>query len=202
MAEALTRTDYRALALAGAVQASFLVHATANGRPVDGAARNGVLAGITTHQAGTLAEVFADPSAFALGIATLSDALAGRAVTPEVARYTLHQIALARRLQKRGRVADHLSTLLDGLQEQPSAFAFAHIYEETIATLGKRVQVTGDAERLQQEAIAADVRALLLGGVRFAWLWLQLGGRRWQLLLHRGTLLGNLAALQRKLDAD
>jgi high frequency lysogenization protein len=199
VAEPLSRQDYRLLALAGVVQAASLVHATANGRPVDDAARRSVLAAVTTHRAESLAAVFAEPAAFTLGLGALQEALTGTAVTPEVARYALQLVDLAGRLQKNTRVADALSTLLDGLQEQPSSYALGHIYEETIATLGKRVQVTGDGGHLRQEAVAADVRALLLGGVRFAWLWHQLGGRRWQLILRRRDVLLGLSALQQKL---
>jgi len=73
------------------------------------------------------------------------------------------------------------------------------VYEETIAHLGKRVQVTGEAGRLQQDSVAAEVRALLLGGIRFAWLWHQLGGRRWHLVLRRSDVLLALQHLQNKL---
>ena len=42
---------------------------------------------------------------------------------------------------------------------------------------------------LQDENKAARVRALFLAGVRAAFLWHQLGGRRWQLLFQRKRLL-------------
>ncbi len=198
MAE-LTRQDYGALALAGVVQAADLVNAIANGRVVDEAARSAVLAAITTHHAQSLEEVFADLSNYAHGIRVMKAALSGQAVTPEVARYTLHLIELAGRLQRNGPIAKQLGTLLDGLQDHPTSYGLGYIYEETIAKLGKRIQVTGEPTRLQQESTAADVRALLLGGVRFAWLWLQLGGRRWHLIVRRGKLLIALAELERKL---
>ena len=65
----------------------------------------------------------------------------------------------------------------------------------SISTLGKRIQVTGNPELLQQSRVADEIRSLLLGGVRFAWLWHQLGGRRWHLILRRRALLTALKAL-------
>jgi len=52
---------------------------------------------------------------------------------------------------------------------------------------------------LQQPAVAQEIRSLLLAGVRFAWLWLQLGGRRWQLILQRRPVLSALDSLNNTL---
>ena len=71
----------------------------------------------------------------------------------------------------------------------------AGVYQASVSTLGKRIQVTGNPQLLQQEETANEIRALLLGGVRFAWLWQQLGGRRWQLVLQRKPVLRALQAL-------
>ena len=61
--------------------------------------------------------------------------------------------------------------------------------------------MTGDPELLRQEGIADSIRALLLGGIRFAWLWHQLGGRRWHLVLKRGEILRALKALDTVLQS-
>jgi high frequency lysogenization protein len=198
--DTFSAAEFRLLALASTVQAAFLVHATATGRPVDRAARTALLATVATHNAGALDEVFPNPQHLALGTRVLHDALAGKAVTPDVARYALGLVNLAGRLRKNAPVLDQLGALLTGLQDEPSAAMLAHIYAETIATLGKRIQVTGAADRLRDATVAADVRALLLGGVRCAWLWQQLGGHRWQLILHRRKLLLALATLHKKLQ--
>ena len=64
-----------------------------------------------------------------------------------------------------------------------------------IRTLGKRIQVTGNPELLKLDETANNIRTLLLGGVRFAWLWQQLGGRRWHLVFKRKQLLRAMEAL-------
>lgn len=67
-----------------------------------------------------------------------------------------------------------------------------------ISRLGKRIQVAGDPDLLKRESVADTIRAELLAGVRFAWLWHQLGGRRWHLVLRRRQLLVALETLERK----
>jgi high frequency lysogenization protein len=54
---------------------------------------------------------------------------------------------------------------------------------------------------LQMEHVADRIRALLLAGVRLAWLWQQLGGRRWHLILRRRTVLVGLRALPHSSNA-
>ena len=61
-----------------------------------------------------------------------------------------------------------------------------------------RIQVAGDPDLLKRESVADTIRAELLAGVRFAWLWQQLGGRRWHLVLRRRQLLVALETLERK----
>ena len=192
--------DYPSLALAGVAQAAALVHAIANGRPIDTAAREATLAAVMTHQAHDFNEVFPNPSDFQLGIRHLRNALGGEEVTPEVARYTLQLMDLAKRLGRSQRLSARLGQLLDALQmnadHQPDAADLANVYQETISKLGKRVQVTGDPALLRQERVADSIRAQLLAGVRFAWLWQQLGGRRWHLILRRRSLLLALQSLK------
>jgi high frequency lysogenization protein len=63
------------------------------------------------------------------------------------------------------------------------------IYQDTLSHERFRIKVTGSAQHLQNPQNADIIRALLLAGVRAAFLWRQLGGRRWRLLLQRKKLL-------------
>jgi len=68
----------------------------------------------------------------------------------------------------------------------PQVFSrLAELYAGTLSTLRPRVMVTGNPQWLQQPALVERVRASLLAAVRSAVLWRQIGGRQWQLLLHR-----------------
>ena len=62
-------------------------------------------------------------------------------------------------------------------------------YVDSLGQLRFRVQIRGDAKQLQAPGMAERIRAILLAGVRAAWLWRRLGGRRWHLILTRGQIL-------------
>jgi len=182
--------DYGALSLAGVFLAATLVHRMASGDRVDRAQQDTLLATIPTHQATELSEVFPHPAAYQLGAQMAMNALSGRSTAPEILRYALQLVDLAKLLRGVPQIVAKLGRLLDDLDPTSNSTAeLANIYQQTISTLGKRIQVTGDPQILQREESADTIRALLLAGVRMAWLWHQLGGRRWLLILRRQPLL-------------
>jgi high frequency lysogenization protein len=196
MPSATEAIDYAALALAGVVQAAALVHRMAHGQALPEDAHRAVLRTVPTRQAGALTEIFPNPADFRLGAAMAVEALSGRSATPEILRYTLQLVELAKVLGGVPQVVEKLGRLIDAIDPQePDEQQLGSIYQQTVSTLGKRIQVTGDPKILQQEQVADSVRALLLAGVRMAWLWHQLGGRRWHLILRRGALLSALRPL-------
>lgn len=75
----------------------------------------------------------------------------------------------------------------------------ARLYQDTISTLPYRIQVQGKIENLKNENIANRIRALLLGGIRSAVLWYQLGGRRWHLVFYRKRVQETAGNIRRKL---
>lgn len=62
-------------------------------------------------------------------------------------------------------------------------------YVDTLGKLPFRVQIRGDASQLKAAGMAERIRAILLAGIRAAWLWDRLGGRRWHLIVFRSRLL-------------
>jgi high frequency lysogenization protein len=190
------RIDYRALALAGVVQAAAMVHRVAHGESLPEAPLRALLRTIPTRNAGGLQEIFPEPGEFRVGAEAALEAFSGRSRTPEILRYSLQVVELARMLSSVPQVLEKLAGLIDGVDRQdPDEQQLSRIYQQTVSTLGKRIQVTGDPPTLQQEQVADRVRALLLAGVRLGWLWQQLGGRRWHLVLRRGALLVALRPL-------
>ncbi len=188
-------TDYHALALAGVVMAADLVHAAAHGLHQNEAAAAAVKAAITSQHAEQLREVFPQIGDFRTGVKAAVAALQGKPENPESLRYALQLIELASLLRQSPEVIERLGRELDRLPQNPTDAELASVYQASISTLGKRIQVTGNPALLQQEETADGIRALLLGGVRFAWLWQQLGGRRWHLVLKRKQLLRGMEAL-------
>jgi len=188
-------TDYASLSLAGVVLAAELVHAKARGLHQAPGTAQTIKNAITSHHAASLREVFPDMGDFRPGVESAIAALQGKQQNPEILRYALQLIELAALLKKSPEVIEKLGRELDTLPLDPTDRELAGVYQSTISTLGKRIQVTGDPALLQQANTAEEIRALLLGGVRFAWLWQQLGGRRWHLVMQRKTLLRALQAL-------
>ena len=71
------------------------------------------------------------------------------------------------------------------------------IYQDTLSKLKFRIKVTGSAQHLQDEHNADIIRALLLSGIRSAFLWRQLGGQRWKLVFQRRKIMQAAQQLSR-----
>ena len=216
----MTNLDYRSLALAALFEALAEMQSTAEGRASgDGPLANEALsreregeplAGIEhllvplfTIDADSLAAVFAPPARYRNGIETAGSAIAGERNALRLLNYAFAVMELATLLKREDRIAGQLSQRLRALADAPRdaalLLALDETYQETIGRLGKRIQVSGDPNALKQPQVAARIRALLLAAVRFAWLWRQLGGRRWQLIVGRRKALASMDALKRKL---
>jgi len=211
-----------AAALAGLVQAAATVHAIAHGRPVDATHKAALIRAIFTTNPDSLDDIFPTLAPYREGLrmaATMLSSPAGAAVEP--LKYSLVLLDLEKRLRARpalvqqiGQGIDHLAQREphwddsggssgddsggnSGHKEVPEHVyrELSELYQQTVSTLSRRVQVTGDVSQLRRDDVAAEVRALLLAGIRFAWLWRQLGGRRWHLVLRRSNIRRALAEL-------
>ncbi len=197
----MTNLDYRSLALAALFEALAEMQSTAEGRGGDDIQH--LLTPLFAIDADSLAAVFASPARYRNGIETAASAIAGERNALRLLNYAFAVMELATLLKREDRIAGHLSQRLRALANAPRdaalLLALDEAYQETIGRLGKRIQVSGDPNALKQPQVAARIRALLLAAVRFAWLWRQLGGRRWQLIVGRRKALESLDALKRKL---
>lgn len=122
-------------------------------------------------------------------------------ISREILRYGLSIILLERKLTTNNSMLQTIASNLEQISSKVEHFGLFHdnvfsacggLYEQTISTFNHRIQVVGDMAYLQQPHIAAQIRTLLLTGIRSAMLWNQLGGRRWHLLLKREKLLNDL----------
>lgn len=201
----------QAIALAGVAQAGRLVDQVARTGSCPDTFLQASLGSLFVFEQQRAEEIFHGIAGVRLGLDTLAGLLLNRQAPqqPEVVRYLFNLLHLERRfaanpemmsvvrsrLEHTGFRSEHFDTSLNTLSHSVSG-----IYQDTLSTLSFRVQVTGSAEHLQTPRCADSVRALLLAGVRSAFLWRQLGGRRWKLLLQRRKL-GILARdLARDLD--
>lgn len=201
----------RTLALAGLFQAARLTQQLAReGRCPAEALAAGVHS-LFMIDAGTTTEVFGGVGGVKLGLKLLRDKLAGKTEPSdmEIARYVVALLALERRLERRPDAQDAIRRGLEAVEAQtrglepaagealpvPVVEKIAELYTQTVSPLGPRILVNGEQGYLANSLIAAKVRCALFAGIRAAFLWRQLGGRRWQLLFQRKKIADEASAI-------
>ena len=195
----------RVLALAGVFQASALVHSIATTGVADRQAFETSIASLYALDADSVIDVYGGSvSDLRLGLETLGRELSGRISNPQIIRYAFTLLHIERRLSRNRMM---VATLREGVAAASRQAAqlgrvhenvisrFEELYVNTVSTLKPRVVVHGKPLFLQQPHYVAEIRALLLAGVRSAVLWSQLGGRRWHLLFTRKAVAGEAQRL-------
>lgn len=145
-----------------------------------------------------------------LGLQNLCALLANRqeAEQRESVRYFFSILHLERRFAANEPMRDVVRSRLRHASFRAEHFAshvsdichsISGIYQDTFSRLPQRIRVTGSAQHLENEQNADVVRSLLLAGIRAAYLWRQLGGRRWKLIFQRKTMLRSAQKLSRGL---
>lgn len=206
----MSTLEQQALALAGVAQAARLVDQLSRTGSYPAEFLQASIHSLFRFEAEDAAAVFGGSAGVKLGLDTLSTLLANRQgqESREVTRYLFALLHLERRfaadpemmgvvhsrLRHASFKAEHFS---DNVGEV--CHSIAGIYADTLSQLRFRIKVTGSAQHLQDRQTADKVRALLLAGIRSAFLWRQLGGRRWKLVLQRRRLLVTSEALSRGL---
>ena len=189
------------LALAGTAQAGFLVYQLAH----HGLAAHDKFAPLVNSLFALdpqgVQDIYGEPGKLRLGLQLLVEIVedgTGSPANAETVRYVLGLLHLQGRLHGN---ANMLAQLRRGLESIAGRYAhdqrletecireLAKLYQDTISHVGKRIQVRGDMRFLQNEQVADKVRVALLAGIRSAWLWHQVGGRRWHLLVRRKKVL-------------
>jgi high frequency lysogenization protein len=80
------------------------------------------------------------------------------------------------------------------------SYSLAGIYSDIISPLSAKIKVIGKIEYLQNSLVQAKVRASLLGCVRSAILWYQVGGSRFQFLFSRKRICNAAQELLTKIN--
>lgn len=201
MSERFSPEQQQLLALAAVFEAAQLADDVAQHGDCDSKALEELMAGVMALDADDFDSIYAQPARLREGVSLISRSLnkdsAGARLRP--LNYGLALLHLSGKLRKNDDTVSILRNRLLALSGQQAHFeklsddAFCHriagIYVDTLGTFRFRIQVKGDPAHLQDDNKAARIRALFLAGVRAAFLWHQLGGRRWHLLFHRKRLL-------------
>lgn len=192
----------RMLAFAGIYQAAALVHQLATQGKSDTDALTATLNSLFVENPETTEAVFGGFAGLMLGMRTLKTQMNGSAPNEQrnmqLTQYVIGIIALENKLSKQPELVERLFKKLAVPESQRKHFGLLHdntlagialIYTDVVSQLHPKIMVRGSHGYLSQPSIANRIRAVLLAGIRSAFLWKQVGGSRWQLLFKRGSYL-------------
>ena len=202
--------EQRTLALAGVAQAARIVDLAAKTGSWPTPFVEASIHSLFCFDPDAVDTVFGTPQGIRLGLEQLSACLglSQDEASADTLRYTLAILQLERRFAPRDDLqaivhsrlkhtaykAENFSSDIKGLSANISS-----IYQDTLSTLPYRIKVTGSAQHLNNPHVADVVRALLMCGVRAAFLWRQLGGTRLKLMFSRGAVRESAARMARDL---
>lgn len=206
---------HKTLALAAIFQAAALADSLARRGTADAHAMKTLLESVIVFDTDNPEAIYGTVHQLSIGLRALEGCLTvgGFRENENYAHqleYSLGMIQLESQLSRSDKLLGTLRTRLENAQKQLIHFDndicaqgminhFAGAYVDTIGTLGFKLQIKGNQQKLQTVGIPEQIRAVLLAGIRAAWLWKRLGGRRWHLLLTRGQILEELRSLIKEL---
>ena len=206
----LSTIEQQAVALAGVAQAARLVDqlSKTGSYPIEFLEPS--IHSLFEFDADSVVDVYGGLPGVRLGLQNLSSLLANRQEDEnrDVVRYVFSMLYLERKFSADSGMMSVVHSRLQHASFNAEHFAghvndichsISGIYQDTLSKLRFRIKVTGSAQHLQDSQNADIVRALLLAGIRAAYLWRQLGGRRYKLLLQRKRLLSASQNLSRDL---
>lgn len=188
----------RTIAFAGLCQAAALVQQVARNGQCDKDAFETSLQAIICMDPKDTVSVFGHERNLKLGLETMVNGIDGSTNGSELTRYIISLLALQKKLSGRNDAMSQLGDRLDMLSRQTEHFDLledqmlsnlASVYLDVISPIGPRIQITGTPAVLQQTTSQNKVRALLLGGIRCAVLWNQVGGKRRHLIFGRKKMV-------------
>ena len=206
----LSTLERQALALAGVAQAARLVDQISRTGSYPLEFLEPTVHSLFEFEADSVEDVFGGVPGVKLGLHNLSMLLANRQAEEnrDVVRYVFGLLYLERKFSTNPEMMSVVRSRLEHASFRAEHFAghvhelchsISGIYQDTLSHLTFRIKVTGSAQHLQNPQNADLIRALLLAGIRSAYLWRQLGGCRWKLLLQRRKLLRAAQNLSRGL---
>jgi len=189
----------RTLALGGIFQAALLVQKLARRGRADTGPMQASVKSVLVIDAIDTRSVFGGVDGVKVGLLALRDRMGRRieADDLELARYVLGLSRLQRKMRREPGRLDALGARLEEIQRRATEVGpdlyrdLASVYTELISQVAPRIMVHGEQGFLSDAAIVDQVRSALLAGVRAAYLWDQLGGRQWQLLLQRAAYVSS-----------
>ncbi len=184
----------QALAFAGILQATFLCKNLANFGRCDADQLSTSLSSILQLEADTVELVYGRTAGLSKGLRLLCNQFTASSERDlDLSRYSVALIQLGDNLLRDGQSTAQLHKAIERAKQLDMHVldttminCLADVYRNCISHLSPRIMVSGQPEYLNNELIAAKIRATLLAGLRSVVLWRQCGGTRPGLLLGRG----------------
>ncbi|MDX8410450.1 MAG: high frequency lysogenization protein HflD [Mariprofundaceae bacterium] len=194
----------RAIALAGIIQAAYLVQSIARRGTVSEPEMQVLIESLFADEAENAAALYGSVEHVRNGLRIAQTLLSGNAMeqSKELLTYVVQLMALERKLAKHPDMLAHIARGMQHARTQVQHFPHTHesvlanladMYGQTVSQLAPRIVVRGKPIYLKQKNNTERVRALLLTGIRAANLWRRHGGRWWHVLIARKRLAGVIA---------
>lgn len=201
----------RTIALAGVFQAATLAQQLARRGYADEIPFHASVRSILITDAVNTLSVFGGLEGIIFGLNAIREKMTspGKPVDFEVARYVLDLCRLQAKLARNPVMIEAMAQRIEqikhdhGDQAEPDNELYAELaqlYRDTISTMKPKIMVQGEHGHLANPQTVDKVRTALLAGIRAAFLWGQLGGRRWQLVFGRKTYLANANEIVKRLS--
>ena len=196
----------KTLALAGVFQSAYLVNQIAAKGVTDQHDLETIVRATLNLNPATTEEIFGSVDNMRTGLYALIDQLGDQKTQKDmnIARYVISLLYLQKKLAKRKAMLEIITTGIERAKQQCEMFNLTHdnvlanlagIYGDTISQIPPKIMVAGESSYLSSRSNADRIRAILLGGIRFAVLWSQLGGGRWQILFKRRAFVNEARRL-------
>jgi high frequency lysogenization protein len=198
--------EQQTLALAGVAQAARIVDLAAKTGSWPTPFVEASIHSLFCFEPDEVEEVFGNIQGVRLGLEQLSTCLrvSQDPSAADTLRYMLAILQLEKRFARRDDLLQIVHSRLKHTAYKAENFSsnindlssnISSTYQDTLSNLPYRIKVTGSAQHLNNPRVADLVRSLLLCGVRAAFLWRQLGGSRFKLMMSRGAIRATAARL-------
>jgi high frequency lysogenization protein len=205
-----SRFDEQVMALAGVTQVARLVEQISKTGEYPREFLTPMINSLFVFDPKSTDEVYGGVANLKLGLQNLANILVSRDSRDgqDTVRYLFSILHLERKFAANSAMTEVVRSRLEHTQFKSDYFSnhvhevchsLSAIYQDTLSTFKFRIKVTGSVQQLQNDTNADLIRALLLAGIRSAFLWRQLGGARWKLALQRKKMLARAQSLSREL---
>lgn len=194
----------RVLALAGMLQALAQVRQLAETGSSETARVKPIADSIFRIDSPSVTAVYGNRHALSRGLSDLKSYLSDEAKDEILSKMAVTVLQLERRFIEDSSTVNAVQTGIRDLHNAAEASdvsdpdvlrKLGDLYSRTISKLKPNIMVQGNPQYLNRPDVVAEIRALLLGAIRAAVLWRQMGGTLWDFLLRRKAMIRAIESL-------